>query len=190
MLWMPVFSAGWWNAWILFLFVLLHPLVMNLIDRTIGTGKLNQKMGETPVEADKKKGIPIPTMFLVIIFVLSIFIPLRLGVIWLYIGLAIYFTGMAVFFSSIITAARTPLGSVFTRGMYRYSRHPLYLSFLIIFFGISVASLSWLFLILSMLWMVFPFAQVTPEEQGCLESFGNAYREYMEKTPKCVGLPK
>jgi protein-S-isoprenylcysteine O-methyltransferase Ste14 len=190
MIWVPLFKPGVWNAWVLALFVLLHPVVMNWVDKAFGTGDLSQKMGDVPDEASKKKSLSWPALFLVALFILSIFIPLRLGSLWLYAGLGIYFTGIVIFLSAIITAAKTPVGKVFTQGIYRYSRHPLYLSFFTIFLGISVASLSWLFLVLSMLWMIIPLSQVSSEEQLCFETFGVPYQDYLKRTPKWLGIPK
>lgn len=190
MSWIPTFKIGFWNGWILTLFMVLHPFIMNLVDKAVGTGNINQKMGDVPAEEEEKRSVPIPTMFLIVLFVYSIFLPLRLGTIWFYVGLAIYLVGIVMFLSSIITVAKTPMGQIFSQGMYRYSRHPLYLSFLITFVGISVTSASWLFLLLSMGWMVFPFSQVSSEEKGCIESLGVKYREYMNRTPKWLGIPK
>lgn len=190
MSWIPTFKIGLWNGWILTLFMLLHPLIINFVDKAVGTGNINKKMGEVPVEEGEKNPFPIPTVLLIILFIFSIFLPLKLGTTWFYIGLAIYSIGIVSFLSSIITAAKTPMGQIFSRGMYRYSRHPLYLSFLIIFVGVSVATASWLFLLLSMGWMTFPLSQIISEEQGCLDSFGIEYREYLNRTPKWLGIPK
>jgi protein-S-isoprenylcysteine O-methyltransferase Ste14 len=190
MSWILTFKIGFWNAWILTLFTVLHPLIMNVVDEAFGTGNINQKMGDVPLEKGEKRPIPISTVLLIVLFVFSIFLPLKLGTSWFYIGLVVYLVGIVMFLSSIITVAKTPMGQIFTRGMYHYSRHPLYVSFIFIFVGISVASASWLFLLLSMGWMVFPISQVTKEEKGCLASFGAEYQEYMNRTPKWVGVPK
>jgi protein-S-isoprenylcysteine O-methyltransferase Ste14 len=186
----PVFQLGFWNAWILTLFMLLHPYILSMVDKTFGAGDMYEKMGGTPAEKGQKKPVPIPTLLLVLLFVLSIFIPLKLGTAWLYLGIIIYILGVVMCLNSMITAAKTPCGRVFTDGAYRYSRHPMYLSFLLIFLGISVASLSWLFLLLSMGWMVFPLSQVNGEEQYCLDSLGDEYSLYMQKTPKWLGFPR
>lgn len=190
MSWILTFKIGFWNAWILTLFTVLHPLIMNVVDEAFGTGNINQKMGDVPLEKGEKRPIPISTVLLIVLFVFSIFLPLKLGTSWFYLGLVVYLVGIVMFLSSIITVAKTPMGQIFTRGMYHYSRHPLYVSFIFIFVGISVASASWLFLLLSMGWMVFPISQVTKEEKGCLASFGAEYQEYMNRTPKWVGVPK
>ncbi len=190
MSWIPAFELGLWNAWILALFLVLHPLVMNIVDNAVGTGDINKKMGDPSLEERGKQSIPIPTLLLIALFVYSVFLPLKTGTVWLYSGIAIYMVGVAMFLAAIITAVKTTLGQVFSGGMYRYSRHPLYLSFLILFVGISLATLSWLFLLLSMIWMIFPLAQVEAEEQGCLKTFGIEYQEYIARTPKWLGLPK
>jgi protein-S-isoprenylcysteine O-methyltransferase Ste14 len=31
---------------------------------------------------------------------------------------------------------------------------------------------------------------VAPEERGCLEKYGEAYRQYMNRTPRWIGLPR
>jgi protein-S-isoprenylcysteine O-methyltransferase Ste14 len=190
MSWMPVFTIGFWNAWILTLFMLLHPFIMKLVDNAVGYGDINQKMGASPVEQGEVKSFPIPSVLMIVLFIFSIFIPLMSGRIYFYVGLAIYLVGILMFLSAILTAARTPLGQIFSGGMYHYSRHPLYLSFLVVFLGISIATASWVFLLLSMGWMIFPISQVNSEEQGCLDSFGDEYKKYMERTPKWLGIPK
>lgn len=190
MSWIPAFRIGLWNAWIPSLFIVLHPLIMKLVDNAVGTGNLTAKMGDVPTEEGEKKPIPIPTILLMVLFVYTIFLPLKLGTTWFYVGLAIYLTGIGMFLSAIITAARTPLGKIFTGGTYRISRHPLYLSFLLTFLGVSLASVSWLFLLLSLGWMYFPLSQVNSEEKGCLDTFGVEYQEYMDRTPQWFGIPK
>jgi protein-S-isoprenylcysteine O-methyltransferase Ste14 len=187
---MPEFTLSFLNAWLLTVFILIHPLIMQLLDRLYGNGDLYQKMGGEPEMAGKKEPISLPSILLVGLFLVSIFIPLKAGSLWLLVGLLIYLAGAAIFISSIITAARTQPGHIFSGGMYLFSRHPLYLSFLILFLGISLASASWLFLILSMAWMYFPLSGVAAEEQSCLETFGDEYKVYMKGTPKWLGFPK
>jgi protein-S-isoprenylcysteine O-methyltransferase Ste14 len=186
----PEFSFGFWNAWILALFVIIHPSVMKLVDKAFGEGELKRKMGDTRADEGRSKSIPLPTLLLYLLFILSIFIPLKLGTWWIVAGLAVYLAGIAIFLSAIIVAARTPLGHVFIRGVYRFSRHPLYLSFMLVFIGISLVSASWLFLLLSMAWMYFPISQVDAEERGCLDTLGSEYQAYLEKTPKWFGFPR
>jgi protein-S-isoprenylcysteine O-methyltransferase Ste14 len=190
MIWILHFELGFWNAWIPMLLVLLQPVVMRLVDRVAGTGDLLMKMGDLPREKGQGRPFSIPTLLQVLLFIFSLFLPLQLGIVWFYIGFAIYALGTVMLLNAIVIAAKTPHGEVFSRGMYRYSRHPMYLSFVFLFLGISVAAGSWLFLFLAMGWMIFPLSQVNAEEQACLEAFGEAYRLYRQQTPKWLGLPR
>ena len=116
MSWKPAFEIGFWNAWILTLFIMLHPLTMIFVDQAMGTGNIKRKMGETPVDEGVKKHIPIPSVLLIIIFIYSIFLPLMLGTIWLSISLTIYLVGILVFLNPIITSTLCSWPSS-TRGM-------------------------------------------------------------------------
>jgi hypothetical protein len=46
----PAFEIGFLNAWILMLHYPLHPLVMLVIDKVVGTGEITKKMGDVPYE--------------------------------------------------------------------------------------------------------------------------------------------
>jgi protein-S-isoprenylcysteine O-methyltransferase Ste14 len=86
--------------------------------------------------------------------------------------------------------ATTPLEEVITKGLYRYSRHPIYLAIFIQITGVGIASASWIFLLMVGVYTVLSLLLVEPEEQSCLERYGDSYREYMDRTPRWLGIPK
>ena len=120
----------------------------------------------------------------------SIFLPLKLGTIWFYAGLAIFLTGLVVLAAATVNFARTPMDVPVTKGMYHYSRHPLYLASLLIYFSVGIASASWVFLLVSVVQSVSIRIAAVGEERFCLEKYGDAYREYIDRTPRWLGLPK
>jgi protein-S-isoprenylcysteine O-methyltransferase Ste14 len=74
--------------------------------------------------------------------------------------------------------------------MYRYSRHPIALGTVLPFIGAGIASASWLFLLLAaILWIISHFSAIA-EERATAKKFGEAYSEYMKKTPRWIGIPK
>jgi len=190
MLWIPAFKIGLWNAWILMLYYPMHPLILIAVDKAIGTGQIFQKMGNEGDGGGQKNANRIYYAILVGLLVYSIFLPLRTGTTWLYIGLAIYLIGLVMFLASVARVAITPQGQLFTQGIYRYSRHPLYLSMLLTFAGVGMACASWVYLILTMVLIFLQAYQVEKEEQGCLRTFGDEYQEYMRRTHKWIGIPK
>jgi len=190
MSWLPSLEIGLLNAWILMLFFPLHPLIMKIVDKAVGTGEIMKKMGDVPFEKGEKRAYMISIVILLLLLVYSIFLPLKISTIWFYAGLPIYLVGLAMLLTATVNIATTPLGQPFTKGMYRYSRHPQLFSGSIIFVGISVASASWIFLLLSILYSVLQISLAIAEERGCLETYGEVYQEYSNRTPRWIGMPK
>ena len=190
MSWVPAFKIGLWNAWLLMLYFPLHPLIMILVDKAVGTGETRKKMGDVPYEKKEKRAFMTAMVILVFLILYSIFLPLKLGTVWFYAGLAIYLVGLAMFMTAIVNIATTPLGQPFAKGMYRYSRHPMLFSSFITWVGVSVASASWVFLLLSIAVMGLEVFEAIAEERGCLRAYGDEYREYLNLTPRWIGIPK
>ncbi len=187
----PAFEIGLWNAWILTLYILLHPLIMMLIDKLVGTGDIFKKM-ETPTFNKTESKINIFSNFVVLfgLFIYSIFLPLQLGTAWFYVGLALCVLGVVTWTIAIVNIVDIPLGEPWNKGLYRYSRHPMTLAGYLILIGAGIASASWIFLLFSIVYIILSAIPTIAEERFCLEKFGTAYREYMNRTPRWLGIPK
>ena len=76
---------------------------------------------------------------------------------------------------------------IVTDGVYRFSRNPLYLSLLLLLFGISVLTCSlWLFFTVPILYILFLFKAVKPEEKYLSQKFGKEYLEYLAKVRRWI----
>jgi protein-S-isoprenylcysteine O-methyltransferase Ste14 len=185
----PAFQIGVWNAWIF----MIWPWVDMLAVRLVGLDVYRRASG-LPSEMKTSRQyrvVSYVSMALDTIAVAySIFLPLKLGTIWFYTGLAIFLIGLVVLITATINFATTLMDVPVTRGIYHYSRHPLYLASLLIYFSVGIASASWVFLLFFVLQSVFIRIAAVGEERYCLEKYGEAYREYMDKTPRWLGLPK
>ena len=181
----PVFEIGIWNAWI---FMLINFLPMPIIMR-VHKGVLEDSMGsygETHRTVNR-----IAWILWILAFVYSIFLPLRLGTIWSYVGLPIALVGLVTFVMVIVSFVTIPIGETpITTGIYRYSRHLMYITQLLIFIGVGIASASWLFLLLTTVYTGPGFIYAGSEERACLDKYGDAYRKYIDRTPRWIGLPK
>jgi protein-S-isoprenylcysteine O-methyltransferase Ste14 len=190
MSWLPTFKIGLWNAWILMLYFPLHPLIMIVVDKAVGTGDIFKKMGDVPYEKGEKRDYAIFMVVTLILIVYSIFLPLKLGTAWFYAGLTVYLVGLAIFLTAIVNVATTPMGQFLIKGLYHFSRHPMYIAGSIINVGVGVASASWIFLLLSVVIIVLYTTQVVAEERGCLETYGDKYEDYMNRTPRWIRIAK
>ena len=126
----------------------------------------------------------------VILWIYAIFLPLKIGTAWLYTGIFIYVLGMIIGTIAVINILVAQPGKPFTKGMYKYSRHPLSVNMFLVLLGIGVATASWLYLLILAVLMVVTHFQVIIEERSCIKKFGNEYQEYMDKTPRWIGIPR
>lgn len=111
------------------------------------------------------------------------------------VGLCIFTIGLGIRWISIlrlqkeftVDVAITENHQLKTNGMYRYIRHPSYLGLLLVLFGLSIATNSWL----SVAFMTIPvlFAviyRIKIEEKILTQEFGIAYQEYCQKTERLI----
>ena len=183
----PEFEIGLWNGWILMLLYFL----MTYVPAYLSNKKKAKKAFSSPSYNKKEKNIYfIIEAIYFISLIYTIFLPLKLGTAWLYAGLFIYLLGMIMNALAVMSFATTPLDKPVTKGVYRISRNPFYFGYILICIGIGLACVSWVFLIYSVVYMILQHILVIPEERICLEKYGDTYREYMNKTPRYIGIPK
>jgi protein-S-isoprenylcysteine O-methyltransferase Ste14 len=187
----PAFEIGVWNAWILQVFFLLLLYAAEIFLSKEEKQRVNRGREDYPL-SKAKKWLSLSTHIVImpLAFIYSIFLPLKLGTAWLYAGLPVF--ALAVVMSLMVTFnfAATPLGEPVTRGVFRFLRHPAYLSGFLLYAGIGIACASWVLLLLAVLWIVLLQIAVPAEEHFLLEKYGNAYRDYMARTPRWIGIPK
>jgi len=186
----PAFRLGLWNAWIFVLsFFLIAFGLTSLIMKVFFPNK-ESRPDKPPFNEKEKRLYSISQVAIWASNIYSIFLPLKLGTAWFYAGFAIYLLGMIFTIIAAINLETTPLDKPATKGLYRISRNPIYLGCFLIYVGIGIACASWLFLLLTTIWIILYDILVAPEEHWCLEKYGDAYREYMDRTPRWIGIPK
>jgi protein-S-isoprenylcysteine O-methyltransferase Ste14 len=184
----PALQIGVWNGWIFTLCLVLRRPLIRLINKDVW-----ERVG-APARACRTKTerairlLSEVTRFS--IFGYSLFLPLRLDTHWFYVGLPVCITGAILYTIAWINLATTPREEPATRGLYRYSRHPMHLTPFLTLLGLSIVTSSFIFLMLSLLFILLRCITVLYEEQFWLERYGDTYLEYMRRTPRWVGLPK
>jgi protein-S-isoprenylcysteine O-methyltransferase Ste14 len=66
----------------------------------------------------------------------------------------------------------------------------MFIGFFLCFFGIAIACISWVYLVLTLLFILTTVYLSPFEEAITLGHYGKKYKEYMNRTPKWLGLPK
>ena len=185
----PAFELGLWNAWIFILSFFSLFVVFIILDHLRGK-KRSSRPDKPPFIKKEQKLYSISQLTIWVSNIYSVFLPLQLNTAWFYVGLSIFLLGMILTLIAGISLDATPMDKPATKGPYRISRNPIYLGCFSIYIGAGVACASWLFLLLTAIWIVLYDILIAPEEHWCLEKYGSAYREYMDRTPKWIGLPR
>jgi protein-S-isoprenylcysteine O-methyltransferase Ste14 len=187
MSWIPAFEIGVWNAW---LFMIIYPLQWLAV--IIVPKHIAEKTSHAPeiIQSRQDRIMAFLTQgFWIGATLYSIFVPFQVGTVWIWVGLALFIIGLSILVLATLTVAGTQQDKPFTSGVYRFSRHPMYLSMIIVYLGVSIAAASWLFFLITVITFFLQHYQMLKEERHCCEQFGDAYRKYMERTPRWIGVP-
>lgn len=173
---------GLLNAWIpLFTFVLAQ--VLYLIISKEGGKRAVDTMWYT---LNDRKRFQWNSLFQTILAFFSFFIPLKIGTIWFIAGALIYVLALISFISAFQAYTTAPSDKIITKGIYRISRNPMYLSFNVGIFGICIASASlWIF-ILSIPIFIATHLMIKSEERYCENLYGQKYRDYKNEVQRYI----
>jgi len=187
----PEFELGLWNAWILLLLqqglpsVLLIPIYRDVYKDVWKVWK------KASTEAERDRRLEYIAYFVYFaVFAYSLFLPLKLNTVWFYVGLFVYLLGVIFDIMAGVSWATNPLDKPITTGVYSISRHPMDFAGFLGIIGTGIACMSWVFLLLGIVLITLMNMSAVDEERFCLKKFGNAYREYMNRTPRWIGIPK
>lgn len=171
----PAFEIGLWNAWIFIIPMIALHISTSLVLKNRDT-----------------EGQPSKIMMIVFLLlqILPIFMPLNFETIWFYVGLIVYMIGIVFVILAIIGFATSQIDKPATTGIFRFSRNPMYIGGLRIFVGIALVSISWIYGILVLIWLILMIKSISKEEDQCLKKYGEDYQDYMKRTPRWIGIPR
>jgi protein-S-isoprenylcysteine O-methyltransferase Ste14 len=73
-------------------------------------------------------------------------------------------------------------GSLISEGVFKYIRHPLYCSLLLLAWGLFFKAPSWVAGLLGAAATIFLLLTARADERECMTTFGDDYRSYMHRT--------
>ena len=187
----PEFELGLWNAWIITVLGLILPMIPSYINKELANKRMGEYKWSKLSKTDKTLMITTEVIIMPFTIIYSFFLPLKLGTVWFYVGLPISILGIIMGFMAGVSFATAPLDEPMTRGVYRISRNPMYFSLFVEYLGIGLSGLSWVFVLCAVVLIItFHIWVVRSEEPSLIEKYGSAYREYMNRTPRWIGIPK
>jgi protein-S-isoprenylcysteine O-methyltransferase Ste14 len=157
--------------------------------------------------ANKKRGEPFEDpellmsnkiLFLIAIiwlfggFIICLFVPVNFGL-QFYIGSIFCIIGLIIVLATFYSFAQKP--GLATAIIHRYSRNPNYIGWIIFYFGLFL--IGWSLSIWSIIFFIYflitiPYLHwcVLIEEKFLSNKYGDAYKDYLKKTPRYIGRPR
>jgi len=183
MQWIPELSIRLFNGWILFIVYMGVMLIQPLFYPN--SREIMERLMIHPRDTLLLKRIMPPTIFLYyVMLILSVFLPIRAHRVLLYSGLVLFGISMILYGFSVHAFAVTPLNKPVTKGLYRISRNPIHFFSWIAYYGVGIATGSWLIILLNTLTAVGMHISTLAEERYCLNRYGESYRQYMKSVPR------
>lgn len=172
------------NAFLLLIpFLLIRFLFLGMLDKQA----VSRAALFAPLEGTERLYYYIYQLATLVLFIYPFFIKVHLDWNWLMIiGGMIYLLGCLVCILATYAFARPEKNGLNKKGIYKFSRNPMYVGYFIYFFGLAVLCES---LILFSTLALFQFSAhwiILSEERWCRQSFGKSYEEYCLKVRRYI----
>jgi protein-S-isoprenylcysteine O-methyltransferase Ste14 len=182
----PAFELGLWNAWIL----VIPILIIMFFDMRATSIRESERTGDFKLTRKENRLTYLVFLPMIVSYVYAVFLPLQLDKTWLYSGLSIFLIGVVFTIVAIQNFATSPKDKVITKGLYHFTRNPMYVGIILLQIGIGIACSSWLYFLLTVALIILLNANSSAEERYCLYRYGENYQKYMNRTPRWLGIPK
>ena len=183
-----VFEIDIWNGWLFMSVFILQMMLIIFVDKRVWKrSHIPNDFRRTSIE----KHIGVIANFVWLLSLgYSIFLPLLLGTTWFYFGFSVFIIGVLLLSLATFSFMTTPIDQLIQEGVYKLSRHPMYLGTSLICIGTGIAAASLIFIILSIVISICFHYEALLEEKYCLTKYQDFYKEYMNRVPRWFGILK
>lgn len=169
-------------------FLLLIPLILiryGLL-RLLNKESLKRAAFFPPVIGKEKVAFWFYQISTILLFLYSCFLRIDINSPWFYPGIAVYGLGILLCAVSMLNFAEPAKNGINSKGLYRVSRNPIYVSYFIYFTGCILLTQSLGLLLLVVVFQVSSHWIIRSEERWCIREFGEEYICYMEKVRRYI----
>jgi protein-S-isoprenylcysteine O-methyltransferase Ste14 len=108
------------------------------------------------------------------------------GAVFILAGVAIVIAGARNFSRAATPVpSNQPVRALVTNGLHGWSRNPIYVGMLVLYFGIGIAARSpWVLILALPLVTALRYGVIAREEKYLARRFGDAYRDYKARVPR------
>ena len=121
-----------------------------------------------------------------ILFIYPVFLTIKTDYKTLLAGLFLYILGIILYSLAIFVFVSKD--KLITKGVYKFSRNPQYLAFILFYSSIGIITQCFWYLIIVFLFFIALHFIIRSEEHWCSQEFGNKYLNYTKNTSRYLGF--
>ncbi len=135
-------------------------------------------------KANKFFSIFFMLIFGKLIIIYSVFVPIKAFTVYFYLGLVIYTFGIFCSVYAMWIFSKADLSHPVTKGIYKYSRHPMQVMYYLSWIGLGFISGTWIIIIYAIIFPILTIPSLIAQETDCTEKYGIEYTKYLKQTPR------
>lgn len=132
-----------------------------------------------PTEGKERVAYYIYQITTIFLLFYLIFGKIHLNTTYDYIGLFLFIIGGLLYAKSVLDFSKPQKDGLNLKGLYQYSRNPMYVSFFLYFLGCSLLIGSLIYFVVLIIFQGSVHFLILSEERWCRKNFGKAYEKYM-----------
>lgn len=133
----------------------------------------------SPLQGNEKIAYLVYQLSNILIILYPLFLKIQMDHYTFLLGFTLYILGTVILAFSITAFAKPAPNGLNRKGIYRYSRNPMYVAYFLCFLGIAVITRSILLLLVVLTFQISAHWIILSEERWCLIKFKEDYAEYM-----------
>ena len=139
-----------------------------------------------PLEGKERLAYWVYQITIILLLIMLFFFEINFQSLLNVIGVFIYAFGLIFYIVSKVQFAKPNRQGINNKGVYKYSRNPMYVSFFLYFLGITMIIGSWFYLFLIVILQISVHFLILSEERWCMNTFGEEFHRYMKHVRRYI----
>lgn len=168
--------------------VTLIPFILTrtIIFRLTNPAAYKRAQEFVPLEEGQKIYYILHQVCQLLLLVVPIFYQIAFDDIFHILGIVFYIGGLLMVRLAILSFTETNQPRLFREGIYRISRHPMYVGYYLLYLGIGLWMHSIIYLIILFVFAGATHQIILAEEKWCIKEFGDSYLNYMKRVHRYI----
>ncbi len=177
----PKLGIGLWHAYLPIVFYLVFTMLFSYFLDKEG---FKRGADDSWVKQEEKFSMHLSGYIFMLIMLFSVFVPLQNDEHLFNLGLVMYIVTLLLSGYTSTCFVTAPKDKLITKGIYKYSRNPIYLVNGLIIITVALLTSASIYFVLFVIYIISTYFTIRVEERYCAVKYADDYRKYIKNTPR------